>query len=245
MVYKELHLFSNDAFDPQNPSFSIRQAPHVDRFKVLKCVIPLAYKSTDSSNNVVTFTRNGATKQAVVPPGNYNSTTFPTALQDAMNSVSAVADWTVTYDADANTLTITSGSDPFTISNFQGGTTMYSQIGMTKYSLPQSGTSITFQSPDFTNWSPLILTSPSLVSRDVIIGGDESINILAVIEVAAPQNSVAIWHNVAGGWFETGGFDLSRVEFRLLNAKTLLPITLSQPYIISIGVLTDAEDTSY
>lgn len=243
MVYKELHLYSNDAYDPQNPSFNIRQAPFVDRFKVLRCVIPLAYMSTDASNNTLTFTRSGSTKQAVVPAGNYNSTTFPSALEQAINSVSAVADYTVTYDSDANTLTIAAGS-PFTINNYQGGTTMYAQIGMTKYSQPQTGSSITFQSPDFTNWSPLILTSPSLVSRDVIIGGDESMNILSVIPIDGPQNSIVSWENTNGGWFETGGFDLSRVEFRLLNAKTLLPITLSQPYLVSIGILTDPDDSS-
>lgn len=239
-MYTEVHTYSSNAFDPNNPSFPIRSAPYVDRFKILRCSIPLAYESTDSSNNVVVFSRGGFTKHATIPSASHNSATFPSALQDALNAVADTKDFVVTYDQNTRRLTLSAGSS-FTIHNFSGGTTAYSQLGMNKYEPAKSGSSITFGVADFTNYAPLILTSSTLVSKSVVYASEEAINVLALIEPNAPQNSVVSWNNLNGGWLPCGS-TLSRLDFRLLNGRTMLPVALSQPYSVSIGFLTDPDD---
>lgn len=239
MGYKQLHFFSGNSVDPLNVSFSIRGTPYVDRFKVLSVNIPLAYNTTDSSNNVIVFERSGSTKRASVPPGSYNAATFPAALQAALNDVSTVKDFTVTFNEVTRALVI-AASTPFTIQPFQGGTTAYRQIGMNKFSPAGTGTSVTFGMCDFTNTSPLLLTSSTLVSKDMSYVNEENINVLAMVDTNAPQASVARWENT-GGWVHAGQ-ELSRVDFKFLNAATLLPIELSQPYSVTIGILTDQDD---
>lgn len=239
-MYTEIHTFSDNAFDPLNPSFSVKSAPFVDRFKVLQCTIPLAFESTDSSNNVVVFSRGGFTKRAVIPPGSYTSGTFPTALQNSLNEVADVKDFAVSYDQNTRKLTITAGS-MFIIENFLGGTTAYSQLGMNKYDQAKSGTAVSFGVADFSNYAPLILTSSSLVSKAISYANEESINVLAMVDTNSPQNSVVTWRNLNGAWLPCGT-SLSRLDFRLLNAKTLLPVRLSQPYSVSVAFLTDSDD---
>lgn len=240
-MYKEIHLYSNDAYDQSLPTFSVKGNPFVSKFKINQVILPLAFTSTDASNNAVVFNRNGSTKTAVVPPGNYNSSTFPQTLQDALNNVSTVKDFSVSYDGTGNLLTITAGSS-FTVENFQSGTTAYAQLGMGKYDSPRTGTSVSFGVPDFTNAAPILLTSTNLVSKDVTYCGYDNINVLAMIDTNGPQNSVVTWKNLEGRWLECGT-EISTLGFRLLNARTLLPVQLSQPYAVSIGILTDAEDT--
>lgn len=239
-MYTEINFYSSNAYDPTNPLFPVRSAPYVDRFKILRCSIPLAFETTDSTNNVVTFMRDGQTLRAVLPAANYTSATFPQALQDAMNAVVSVKDFAVSYSQDTKRLTIGSGST-FTVLPFSQGTTAYGQLGMNKFDAAKSGTSVSFGVSDFTNYAPLLLTSSSLVSKSIVFANEENINILAMIETNSPQNSVVSWTNTNGGYLNCGA-NLTQIDFRILNGRTLLPVTLSQPYSVSIGILTDADD---
>ena len=94
----------------------------------------MAFNTTDSSNNAVVFERSGSTKTATVSPGNYTAATFPKALQNAMNDVSAMKDYVVSFDEVTRRLTITAGST-FTIPPFNRGTTAYRQLGLGNSSL--------------------------------------------------------------------------------------------------------------
>jgi hypothetical protein len=245
MPYKEIHVYTSNSYDPANIVIGLNSPPYVDRFKLLRASIPLAFQSTDSSNNRIAFTRSGAGKAVSIPAGNYNAASFPPALQAAMNSVSNTQDFTVSYDSTANRLTINSPSAPVTILPFSQGTTLYTQLGMGKHDSALTGTTITFSgAPDFTSMAPLLLTSSTLVSKDVTFAGEEAINVLCMIDVTSPQNSVQNWVNHSGGWLDSGS-TVSSIELRLLNANTLLPVQMSQPYSVSLGILTSPLDPSH
>lgn len=242
MPYKELHIYTGNSIDPMNPSMGVSNSPFVAKFKVLRAGIPLAYQSTDTSNNQIAFTRSGSTKLAQIPAGNYDSVSFPQALQTALNQASTTADFVVSYNSTSNRLTIASPSSSVSILPFSGGTTMYAQLGMTRYSSPLSGNTVTFSgSPNFGGLAPLLLTSSTLVSRDVSFISEDNLNIIAMIPVSSPQNTIQFFSNENGSYLDCGT-TLSRVDFRLLNANTLLPVQMSQPYTVSLGLLTAPDD---
>ena len=202
--------------------------------------MPLAFHTTDASNNTIVFERSGSVKRASVPNSSYNAVTFPPALEKAMNDASTTKDFTVTWDENTRLLTIAAGL-AFTIHPFSAGTTIYRQLGMQKQAQPVTGTSVTFGIPDFTNTSPLLLTSSQLNSKHMVFAGEENVNVLCMIDVAAPQNSVAKWINYVGTYCEVGS-EMPSVDFRLLNASTLIPIELSQPFAVTMSIVTDIDD---
>ncbi|KAJ3024495.1 hypothetical protein HDV00_000911 [Rhizophlyctis rosea] len=167
MVYRQYAFFTGNSVDQNNVSFPIRGSPYVAAYKIHEVTIPLAFNTTDSSNNQIVFERNGSVKSATVPSASYTAATFPGALQTALNNVSTVKDFTVTFDENTRALTISAGS-AFTIRPFAQGTSMYRQLGMTKYTAPAAGTSVTFGVSDFTNTAPLLLTSTQLNSKHMV-----------------------------------------------------------------------------
>lgn len=241
MTYKEYHVFSNNSVDQKDVSFPIRGSPYVADFKIHSVTIPLAFNTTDTSNNTLVFERNGSVKSTSVPNGNYNAATFPAALQTALNNVSTVKDFTVTFDEVTRKLTIAAGS-AFTIHPFSQGTTMYRQLGLGKYASPVTGSSVTLGISDFTNTSPLLLTSTRLNSKDMAFAGEENINVLCMIDTSSPQGTVAKWLNYNGSYCSVGS-EVPSIDFRLLNGATLLPVELNQPYSVTFSILTDQDDS--
>ena len=234
-MYKEYQFFTNNSRDQ---TFSLRASPYIDRFKVLRVTIPLSYNTTDSSNNALRYDRDGNKTTVRIPKGNYNASSFPAALQTALNNGSD-NNWSVTYNEVDRSVTI-SGTNPFTIQPYEQGTTMYRMLGLSKYDVPSSGTSATFGIADLTNSAPLLLASSNLTSKDLSYVGDERINVLAMLDTSTPQNGVAHWIN--NGSYVFCGTEVSTVDFRGLNANTLLPVDLSQPFSVAIGCLTDPDD---
>jgi hypothetical protein len=232
MVYREFHLYSGNCVDQTTPRFALRGGPYAAN-------LPLSFNTTDASNNRIAFQQNGDTRMATIAAANYNGSSFPPALTAAMNQVSPVKDFSVSYDEVSRRLVITSGTE-FTVLPFQQGTSMYRQLGMQKYSVGNTGTSVSFGVPDFTSAAPILLTSTTLTSKDLTFAGEENINTLAMIDLNAPQNSTVTWVN-QGSWVYCGA-DISTVDFRLLNANTLIPIEMSQPFSVTLGILTDEDD---
>ena len=113
-------------------------------------------------------------------------------------------------------------------------------LGLSKYDVPSSRMSATFGIADLTNSAPLLLASSNLTSKDLSYVRDERINILAMLDTSTPQNGVAHWIN--NGSYVFCGTEVSTVDFRVLNANTLLPVELSQPFSVAIGCLTDPDD---
>ena len=242
MVNRQYSFFTNNSVDQTNVSVNIVGSPFVAAFKIHEVTVPLAFNTTDSSNNSIVFSRAGNTKTATVTPGSYNAATMPGAIQTAMNNSSDVKDFVVTFNETSRKITIAAGS-PFTIQNFAGGTTMYRQLGMNKYSTPQTGASITFGVADFPSSAPLLLTSTRLSSKHMVFAGEENVNVLCMVDIgSSPQLSVAKWVNHAGSYCDVGS-EMPSVDFRLLNGATLKPVDLSQPFTVTMSILTDEDDS--
>ena len=190
MVYREYNFFSNNSVSQKDVSFPVRGTPYVAAFKIHSVTVPLGFNTTDSSNYVVIFERSGSTKTATVSPGNYTAATFPQALQNAMNDMSAVKDYVVSFDEVTRRVTITASST-FTIHPFNRGTTAYKQLGLGKFSTSVSGATVVLGISDFTSTAALLLTSSHLNSKDMVYSGEENINVLAKINTNSPQRSVA------------------------------------------------------
>ena len=240
MVYKQYSVFSNNSIDQRDVSLAVRGSPYVAAMKIHEVMVPLAFNTTDSSNNTLVFERAGSVKSTSIPAGNYSAATFPTALQKALNDASTVKDFVVSWDELTRRLTVSAGS-PFTIHPFGRGTTMYRQLGMSKYSQPNTGTSVTLGVSDFTNTSPLLLVSTRLNSKDMAYLGDENCNVLCMVNTSVPQGSVAQYINCNGSYCSVGS-ELPSLDLRLLNASTLLPVQLSQPFSVTFSILTDEDD---
>ncbi|KAJ3027991.1 hypothetical protein HDV00_010703 [Rhizophlyctis rosea] len=61
-----------------------------------------------------------------------------------------------------------------------------------------------------------------------------------MIDTSAPQSSVAKWIN-QGGYVECGA-EMPNVDFRILNASKMLPVELSQPFSVTLSILSDEDD---
>ena len=237
-MYKEYRFFTNQGDDLQDVSISVRGAPHVAYFKIHEVTIPLAFNSTDASNNRVVFERDGTKYEAILPPGSYNALTFSQALTAALNTVTAIKDFGVTFDDTKHIMTITAGGN-FTIRPFPE-TTAYRQLGMTKFTRPTTGSSVLFGVADLTNTAPILLTSNSLVSRDLTYLGEENSSVLCMLHCDAPQNSVLNWVN--NGSYVSCGAELPYLSLQILNAATMLPLQINQPFSVTFSILTDEDD---
>jgi hypothetical protein len=240
MTYKEYQFFSSNSVDQKYVTFPIRGNAKCHAFRINEVCIPLSYSTTDSSNNQLVFERSGSVKTATVPHGNHNAVTFVAALKKALNDAADVKNFDVTYNELTRSLTI-SADTTFTIHPFSQGSTMYRQIGMKKYQGSASGTSVTFGVADVTNTAPLLLTSSHLTSKNVMFVSEANINVLCMIDVSSPQNSVCKWVNHRGNFIEAD-LEIAQVDFTILNSATLKPVDLSQPFSVIISMVTDPDD---
>ena len=72
-------------------------------------MVPLAFNTTDSSNNTLVFERAGSVKSTSIPAGNYSAATFPTALQKALHDASTLKDFVMSWDKLTRRLTVSAG----------------------------------------------------------------------------------------------------------------------------------------
>ncbi|MCU1500632.1 MAG: hypothetical protein JWM47_4585, partial [Acidimicrobiales bacterium] len=68
----------------------------------------------------------------------------------------------------------------------------------------------------------------------------EQINILGIVPINSPQGTLGQWNNTSGEYL-TCQTNLSKIDFKLLSARTLQPVNVSG-FSVSIGYLTDRDD---
>lgn len=240
-MYNQYVFDSSNAYDPSRPTFTLRSAPYIDRFKVLSVTLPLSFYSTGTHNNQIAFVEGDDTqpKFATVPPGFYNAATYPGKLQAAMNAVSSNA-YVVTYNEDGRSLVIT-GTDPFCVEGGQAGTTAWQQIGVPRVGRSSKGNTVKLNIANFAGPSSVLLVSSQLQSRDLVFAGNEQIGLVASIDLTSPAASV-IRHENLGSYLNFGA-NLSYVEFRLLDGGSLREIDLqNQPFSVVVASLSDPDD---
>lgn len=87
-------------------------AINISRIQVMELEMYNSWYAINSLNNILDF-NDGANQQAIIPPGNYNRTTFPVALKAAMEFVSALT-FTITIDQ-ATGLLFIGATGPFSL----------------------------------------------------------------------------------------------------------------------------------
>ena len=244
-MYYELYASSHTSTsgDLSRPTWLLNET--VDRFKIMRMQIPMSFHSVNASNNTLLFSSSAndpaATKQAILPPSDYNITNIEEALATALNKTSSQT-YKVTYDLDTKQLTITA-PQPFRIlGTSEGTTTSWLGVGT---SMPGLGTSVTFPNlADFTVGTSILLVSRALEARNAKWLGNLNMNVLGLIDCSAP-GSVLNWENSSGGWlYAPGGAAnfISELDLALLDSKTLKPINITTPFTLTLGILTDPED---
>ncbi|KAJ3048810.1 hypothetical protein HK097_010191 [Rhizophlyctis rosea] len=84
MVYSQYLFDSGATNNPNNAEFFTPRNPFVARFRLFSCVIPLTVYTTAKQNDTLAIVENGVKRLVTVPPGNYNSSTFPAQLKNAL-----------------------------------------------------------------------------------------------------------------------------------------------------------------
>lgn len=156
-----LYIDSKDRTTGTNESFSVTMASEITRVKQVEVVsveIPFSYYVITASNNNLRFQDSEPIVfNAAVPAGNYDATSFCTALQTAINGV--LSGSTVTYNATTMKISIVTESS---ISLRLTGSTIASVIGLS------ANTSLSTTS---TPQQPLNLSGPNylMISSSAIM----------------------------------------------------------------------------
>ncbi|KAI9098659.1 hypothetical protein DFS34DRAFT_593282 [Phlyctochytrium arcticum] len=242
MVYHELYASSdcgNLTGRLSEPEWFVGQA--VDRFKILRMSIPMSFHSVNSSNNTILFSDkedDSAIKKAVLPPSDYNITNIEEELGAAMNR-SGNQNYTVSYDIDRKQITVTA-PQPFRILSIADGSSA-SWLGIARSLMPGLATSVTFPNlADFSIGTSILLVSRSLPAKNATWLGNQAIKVIGHIDCSAP-GSVLDWEN-NGSWLQSNGDMISTLDISLLDSKTLFRIQLTQPFTMTMGILTDVDD---
>ncbi|KAI8906119.1 hypothetical protein DFJ77DRAFT_443512 [Powellomyces hirtus] len=135
-----------------------------------------------------------------------------------MNAVSSQT-YDVTYDNLSGKITVDSSTTPFKF--FQNGSTSQKILGLTGDT--PSSSSVTFQNPiDLTGVKMVLVTSQNVRSNDVVVAGQESLNILACIPINQETQTVLCSQNYFDSDFiDTESGLVSTIDIQLLDSETL------------------------
>lgn len=101
---------------------------NVRGIKLQSAEIPFTWYEVNDSNNVVDFDEGGVRVQGTIPPGNYTPSSFATALQNSMDSISPGPQaYTVTYSSVTGTYSV-GAPGAFTMF-FTDPASIYQQLG--------------------------------------------------------------------------------------------------------------------
>lgn len=195
MGLKEYHLFSSNSISDKQVSFNICGSIYAAYCRIARAVIPLSWSTTHYGNNTIAFVLNGTTYKARIKEGNHNVSTMPDAIKNALTTA-APNGWNVTFDTITRRLTIT-GTTAFTLLPFDSGngSTAYRTIGLEKFQT-RTGTNVELKTGDFTNNSPILVTSSTLTTHNSSFSGEDQINLLTSIPTTSPVGSFIDYQNV-------------------------------------------------
>ncbi|RYD70993.1 MAG: hypothetical protein EOP84_25695 [Verrucomicrobiaceae bacterium] len=182
----------------------------------------------------------GDTYTARMEPGQYNATNACAELTRALNAAISV-NFAVTYDEEQRRLVINAGV-PFQVRPGTSGSSAWRWAGISRTNMSDAATEQKLGVADFTATSPVLLCSGTLTSRFNKLVGAEAINCLAVLDTSQTAQGSWISYDNSGGRFFQADQHLSQLDFVLVDASSLLPIDMTLPYFVSIGILTDEVD---
>jgi hypothetical protein len=182
-----------------SPSWTLREPISCNKIRYNSIILPLSFDIVNNYNNKIIFGTNIDRKTVSLPSGVYSPDDLVGELTTAMNAVSTQV-YTGVYD------------------NLSG-----------RISDTMSSQNVTFQQPiDLTGVKLVLVTSSNLRSSDVIVAGEEGLNIIAAIPVNQETQTILCSQN----YFDTDFIDtdtglVSTIDIQLLDSETLRPLDLN------------------
>ncbi|TPX52988.1 hypothetical protein PhCBS80983_g06383 [Powellomyces hirtus] len=218
-----LDLARSSNNDLNSPRWNLSEPISCDKIRYNSIILPLSFDIVHSRNNKISFGTTQDIKTVSLPPGVYSPDDLVEELTTAMNAVSSQT-YDVTYDNLSGKITVDSSTTPFKF--FQNGSTSQKILGLTGDT--PSSSSVTFQNPiDLTGVKMVLVTSQNVRSNDVVVAGQESLNILACIPINQETQTVLCSQNYFDSDFiDTESGLVSTIDIQLLDSETLLPLDL-------------------
>src|SRR3990172_525705 len=261
----EIQLDSRTAFSTPDasysmlnwPLYSLEQVNNIVGIKVISAIIPFTYYTFNSNNNTFLLTESAGVTNAVVtiPPGNYNSTTFITALQTALNTASGTLTYTVTFSGTTGKFTITNTGGGVTTFTLTFGTT-----GDPGFTNPRNMMGFNAGANTSTTSQSLVAPNAAMIQGDNYIyinsgigngiknyipltntgNGGSATPIVACADVNVDAGEIINWIDENPQYFFSDEINnLSKIDFYLTLGNNPQKLDLNgQPFKIKLGLLT-------
>jgi hypothetical protein len=240
MVYREFLLDSSTSLNSSNPTWQVPSSPFVENMKILSVTLPASFYGVAGHNNRIVVKEGSNTFTVILPPGHYNSETFPGQLATTLNSAGTNNNYTVTFNETGRNLTI-AATNNFQILALASGTTAYRLIGSKKTDLTPLGTSFTGNTIDLGGTNCVLLSSNSLLSRNSVFLNSQTSNILCMVPLLSPNNSLVYWKNP--GSYLNMSTQLTHINIQLLASESMQPLDLNgASFQIHLGYTDDPDD---
>ncbi len=260
----EIQLDSRTAFSTPDssystlnwPQYSLEQVNNIVGIKVISAIIPFTYYTFNSTNNTFLLTESGGVTNAVVtiPSGNYNSTTFITAVKTALEDVSALT-YTITYSSTTGKFTYTNSGGGATTFTFTFGTT-----GDPGFTNPRNmmgfnaGANVSDTSQSLVAPNAAMIQGDNYIYINSQIGngiknyipltntgnGGSATPIVAAADVNVDAGEIINWIDENPQYFFSSEINnLSKIDFYLTLGNNPQKLDLNgQPFKIKLGILT-------
>lgn len=266
----ELQLDSRAAFSTPDASYSslnwplyrLEQLSNIVGFKIISAIIPFTYYTVNSNNNTFLLTDSVVTNATVtIPVGNYNATTFITAIQAALLVASPTLVYTATYNGTTGKLTFTNNAGGVTTFTFTFGSS--TDNGTTNPRLLMG-----FNAGANTSTTAQSLTAPStaMIQGDNYIyincglgngipnylpltstlGGGGATPMVAAVDVNVDAGEIINWTDENPQYFFAMEVDkLSSIDFYLTLGPSQFKMDLNgQPFKLKVGFLKRSNTTA-
>ena len=108
-------------------SYGLQQISHI---AVESITVPnLQYNVTSSTNSLRISIGGGLTQTLTIEQGQYDISQFMLAIQNGLDTLSGLAEWTISQDAISRKIQFLNSNQTFTI--FHTASTMYNEVGIT------------------------------------------------------------------------------------------------------------------
>lgn len=205
---------------------------------VTTATIPLTYYGVNSTNNVINITETQAspagtkTFDVTIPPGQYTSSSFPTAVQSAFNAASTSPNgyglnYTITLSTDTGKMTFAISNTGYTISlNTTAATsTALVPLGLAAGTTPTFDSTTSYTGPNVVNIigpTEFTIRCGNFLANIYETRVQSEAPILAVIPIVGNQFDSVIYQPAYPKLFGLVGSRLDRLDFLITDQNGLI-----------------------
>lgn len=205
------------------PKWVLSEPISCNKIRYNSIILPLSFDIIHNENNTLSFGVGSFVKQITLDTGVYTPDDLVTELERKMNEIASQT-YNVEYSNLTGKLTF-SAATPFQL--FSNGSLLSKVLGLTGDTALNAV--VELQNPiDLTGTKMILVASTSLRSTDVILAGEEGLNVIATIPISQETGTVLCSQN----YFDTDFIDtesglVSAIDITLLDSETLKPINLN------------------